>query len=338
MRRQVDHHLARARAIGRRASAHARDNGVGEPRGGRARGRPAVRGCHGRHRRRSRSGGPGRAPGPRRNARQPRRECREIRRRPGVRHGRAAGQGFVDIAVEDDGPGIPDGEREAIFDRGARLDTTASPEPGSASRSCATSPKSTAARITLEESEDLGGLLARLSLPCRMSSRRSAAGSSAAAHCSHGASRWSKSFARSRSARAFPRRFGGVKIHDITSSWRSRARVSWRFPRRRSRSGKPAFGTWGYDPPAMDSAVKPGDDFFDYVNGSWVKRTEIAADRTFAGIDSVLNDQIEKDVRAIVEDHGQGSDGQWPPRPADRRLLRQLDGRSGRSRSSAPRR
>src|SRR5574338_60305 len=64
----------------------------------------------------------------------------------------------------------------------------------------------------------------------------------------------------------------------------------------------PKFGTWGYDATAMDSSVKPGDDFFDYVNGSWFKRTEIAADRTFAGIDSVLNDQIERDVRAIVED------------------------------------
>ena len=64
----------------------------------------------------------------------------------------------------------------------------------------------------------------------------------------------------------------------------------------------PKFGTWGYDSTAMDRAVKPGDDFFDFVNGAWAKRTEIAADRTFAGIDSVLNDQIERDVRAIVED------------------------------------
>ena len=64
----------------------------------------------------------------------------------------------------------------------------------------------------------------------------------------------------------------------------------------------PKFGSWGYDQSAMDRSVKPGDDFFDFVNGSWAKRTEIAADRTFVGIDSVLNDQIERDVRAIVED------------------------------------
>ncbi|GAA4037194.1 M13 family metallopeptidase [Sphingomonas rosea] len=65
---------------------------------------------------------------------------------------------------------------------------------------------------------------------------------------------------------------------------------------------QPAFGTWGYDAASMDRSVKPGDDFFAFVNGSWDKNTPIAADRTFAGIDSVLNDKIDRDVRAIVED------------------------------------
>jgi endothelin-converting enzyme/putative endopeptidase len=69
-----------------------------------------------------------------------------------------------------------------------------------------------------------------------------------------------------------------------------------------ARDGKPTFSPWGVDLTAMDSNVKPGDDFFDFVNGAWAKRTEIAADRTFVGIDSVLNDQIDRDVRAIVED------------------------------------
>jgi putative endopeptidase len=69
-----------------------------------------------------------------------------------------------------------------------------------------------------------------------------------------------------------------------------------------ARDGKPTYSPWGIDLTAMDSTVKPGDDFFDFVNGAWAKRTEIAADRTFVGIDSLLNDQIDKDVRAIVED------------------------------------
>ncbi|HEX2624217.1 MAG TPA: M13 family peptidase, partial [Sphingomicrobium sp.] len=64
-------------------------------------------------------------------------------------------------------------------------------------------------------------------------------------------------------------------------------------------SGPPKFAPWGVDLTASDASVKPGDDFFAFVNGAWDKRTTIAEDRSFAGIDSVLNDQIEKDVRSI---------------------------------------
>jgi putative endopeptidase len=70
---------------------------------------------------------------------------------------------------------------------------------------------------------------------------------------------------------------------------------------------KPVYGTWGYDAASMDRSVKPGDDFWLFVNGAWAARTPIASDRTFVGIDSVLNDQIDKDVRAIVEDMSKNS-------------------------------
>jgi signal transduction histidine kinase len=73
-------------------------------------------------------------------------------------------QGFVDIAVEDDGQGIPVGERDAIFDRGARLDT-GKPGTGLGLAIVRDVAEIYGGRITLEESEDLGGLLARLSLP-----------------------------------------------------------------------------------------------------------------------------------------------------------------------------
>ena len=46
---------------------------------------------------------------------------------------------------------------------------------------------------------------------------------------------------------------------------------------------KPLYGDWGYDPSAMDRSVKPGDDFWAYVNGAWDKNTQIAADRASAG-------------------------------------------------------
>src|SRR5437762_1883232 len=71
-----------------------------------------------------------------------------------------------------------------------------------------------------------------------------------------------------------------------------------------SANAKPLFGDWGYNPSAMDSSVKPGDDFWAYVNGAWDKRTQIAADRASAGPFVTLSDQAEKDVHQIVEELG----------------------------------
>src|SRR5690348_8324322 len=66
-------------------------------------------------------------------------------------------------------------------------------------------------------------------------------------------------------------------------------------------AAKPVYGDWGYDSAAMDSSVKPGDDFWAYVNGTWDKNTKIAPDRAEAGPFVTLSDGSEKDVRAIVE-------------------------------------
>src|SRR5881275_3671572 len=66
-------------------------------------------------------------------------------------------------------------------------------------------------------------------------------------------------------------------------------------------AAKPIYGDWGYDKSAMDSSVKPGDDFWAYVNGTWDNRTQIAADRASAGPFVTLSDGAEKDVRQIVE-------------------------------------
>jgi putative endopeptidase len=65
-------------------------------------------------------------------------------------------------------------------------------------------------------------------------------------------------------------------------------------------SKKPTFGNWGVDLSSMDSQVKPGDDFFLYANGNWLKKTEIPADRTGTG--SFLDLQIlsEKRMKQLV--------------------------------------
>ena len=31
------------------------------------------------------------------------------------------------------------------------------------------------------------------------------------------------------------------------------------------------FGTWGFDPAAIDKSIDPGDDFFAYANAKWLK-------------------------------------------------------------------
>jgi len=71
----------------------------------------------------------------------------------------------VEIMVEDDGPGIPSQERETIFARGARLDTTGKPGTGLGLAIARDVAEIYGGSIRLEESEDLGGLLARLTLP-----------------------------------------------------------------------------------------------------------------------------------------------------------------------------
>jgi hypothetical protein len=35
------------------------------------------------------------------------------------------------------------------------------------------------------------------------------------------------------------------------------------------------FGTWGFDVSGENAAIKPGDDFFEFVNGGWLDRTPI---------------------------------------------------------------
>ncbi|MEF8718544.1 MAG: M13 family metallopeptidase [Candidatus Accumulibacter necessarius] len=59
-------------------------------------------------------------------------------------------------------------------------------------------------------------------------------------------------------------------------------------------------GAWGVDLSSMDTRVKPGDDFFRYVNGKWVERTEIPADRVEAGGLATLQDKALEQMRAIL--------------------------------------
>ena len=65
---------------------------------------------------------------------------------------------------------------------------------------------------------------------------------------------------------------------------------------------KPQLGTYGVDTDGMDKSVTPGNDFFRYVNGGWVDRTEIPADRANWGGFQILRNLSDERTRAIIED------------------------------------
>jgi putative endopeptidase len=52
----------------------------------------------------------------------------------------------------------------------------------------------------------------------------------------------------------------------------------------------------------MDKSVKPSDDFFKYVNGTWLKNTEIPADKTRWGSFDELRQRTDKDALSILAD------------------------------------
>jgi putative endopeptidase len=63
------------------------------------------------------------------------------------------------------------------------------------------------------------------------------------------------------------------------------------------------MGEWGIDTAGMDRNVKPGDDFFAYVNGTWAKNTPIPEDRSSYGGFAVLRDLSEARLRQLVESY-----------------------------------
>ena len=163
MRRQVDHHLARARAIGRRSSAQAR-----------AEVWPALEAVERAVTRLYENVTVDLAGDKTAAVRVERQDLDEmlgnlIENAAKYGHGRVfvtvkTVPDCVEIEVEDDGPGIPEAERVSIFDRGARLDT-GKPGTGLGLAIVRDVAQIYGGSIRLEESEDLGGLLARLRLP-----------------------------------------------------------------------------------------------------------------------------------------------------------------------------
>jgi len=166
MRRQVDHHLARARAVGRRGHAHSR-----------ARVWPslqAVERAVGRLYKHVRIDIDGDQDAVVSVERQDLDEMIGNLVENAAKYGGGSvfvtvetSDEFVELLIEDDGMGIPAEERQRIFDRGVRLDT-GKPGTGLGLAIVRDVAEIYQGMVSLEESEDLGGLMVRLCLPKSM--------------------------------------------------------------------------------------------------------------------------------------------------------------------------
>ena len=83
----------------------------------------------------------------------------------------------------------------------------------------------------------------------------------------------------------------------------------------------PQFGKWGVDITSVDKSVAPGNNFFQYVNGAWLKTAVIPPDRSATGSFQDLQILSERRMRAIVDDLEAKPEGSLSP---DEKKLRDL--------------
>jgi len=57
----------------------------------------------------------------------------------------------------------------------------------------------------------------------------------------------------------------------------------------------------GIEKANLDGNVRPQDNFYQYINGGWLKANEIPADKTAIGSFYDLRDKADEDVKAIIE-------------------------------------
>src|SRR6185503_2032383 len=63
----------------------------------------------------------------------------------------------------------------------------------------------------------------------------------------------------------------------------------------------------GIDLQGMDRGVAPGDDFFRYANGTWLKTTEIPADRAAWGADAVVAELTSQRTADLIKEAAQSA-------------------------------
>ncbi|WP_020400921.1 M13 family metallopeptidase [Kordiimonas gwangyangensis] len=82
-------------------------------------------------------------------------------------------------------------------------------------------------------------------------------------------------------------------------------------------AAKPELGTFGVDLTAQKESVKPGDNFFEYMNGQWLDTFELPADKTNYGAFTVLSERSRDQVKAIIDDV---STGEYPDGSVEQKI------------------
>ena len=67
------------------------------------------------------------------------------------------------------------------------------------------------------------------------------------------------------------------------------------------------YPPFGFDLSARDTTVKPGDDFFEYANGAYLKRTDIPADQVVASRRYDMTLRTEAQLHDVLEDAARGA-------------------------------
>src|SRR5687767_7722936 len=65
---------------------------------------------------------------------------------------------------------------------------------------------------------------------------------------------------------------------------------------------RPQLGSFGFDMAGMDRSIEPGDNFYNFANGTWARTTPIPADRSNYGMFTMLEELSSERTRKILED------------------------------------
>ncbi|MBA3504115.1 MAG: M13 family metallopeptidase [Myxococcota bacterium] len=66
-------------------------------------------------------------------------------------------------------------------------------------------------------------------------------------------------------------------------------------------TNRPELGTWGFDSAGMNKEVTPGESFYQFANGTYLKTTQIPADKSNYGMFGALDDRSQERTKLIIQ-------------------------------------